>query len=134
MGMYTEIYVKIEFKTNLPVEVVTALKWLNGEFGIDDEVTLPEHPFFKLPRACMVLSCSSYYHQPRATCNLWFDDIHGGYYLCARADLKNYDGEIEAFFDWVKPYCASSADRTFIGYHLYEEDNEPTLVYVEGDQ
>lgn len=132
MGMYTEIYVKIEFKSNLPEEVVTALQWLNGDS--EGEVVLPDHPFFKLPRAGMVLSCSSYYHQPRATCNLWFDEIGNSWYLCSRADLKNYDGEIDAFFDWVKPYAASSAGRTFIGYYLYEEDDEPTLVYVEGDQ
>lgn len=132
MGMYTEIFVKIEFKTNLPAEVVTALKWLDGQEVRD--APLPGHPFFKLHRAAILLQCCSYYHQPDVTRNLWFDDIGGNWYLCSRSDIKNYEGEIEAFFDWVKPYCSSNADRTFIGYHLYEEDNEPTLVYVEGDQ
>lgn len=129
MGMYTEIYTKISFVKDLPAEVVTALQWLEGEFGIDDKPQLPEHPFFKLPRAYLVLRGCSYYHQPRSTCNLWFDDISGSWHLCSRADLKNYDGEIAAFFDWVKPYV-DTCGKTFIGYFLYEEDEEPTLVYA----
>lgn len=131
MGMYTEIYVKINFKDDLPAEVVNALKWLAGE---DSTQSLPDHPFFRMHRAPILLRCCSYYHQPGVTRNLWFDDISKSWYLCSRSDIKNYEDEIEAFFDWVKPFVETRGEKTFIGYHLYEEDDEPTLVYAEGDQ
>lgn len=131
MGMYTEIYVKINFKDDLPAEVVNALKWLDGE---DSTQALPDHPFFAMPRAPILLQCCGYYHQPMVTRKLHFDGISKNYSLCSRSDIKNYEGEIEAFFDWVKPYVETSGAKTFIGYHLYEEEEEPTLVYVESDK
>ena len=47
-------------------------------------------------------------------------------------DFKNYDGEIEKFFNWIKQYLYKGWDKQFIGYSLYEEAIEPTLYYLEG--
>ena len=49
-----------------------------------------------------------------------------------RSDFKNYGGEIEKFFDWITTHVEKDGDKTFIGYSLYEEDDEPKLYYVEG--
>ena len=51
--------------------------------------------------------------------------------LVVRSDFKNYNGEIGKFFDWITPYIEKGGDKTFIGYSLYEEDDEPKLYYVE---
>jgi len=128
MGMYTEIFVKVEFKPESPELFIDCLKWLAG-VG-EKPKALPEHRLFSLPRFEQVLTCSSYYHQPRATTQMWFDDIAGQWYLCSRSDLKNYDGEIAAFFDWIKPHVDCNPGA-FIGYSLYEEDDSPTLVFAE---
>ena len=34
------------------------------------------------------------------------------------------------FFDWITSYIEKDGDKTFIGYSLYEEDDEPKLYYV----
>ena len=52
------------------------------------------------------------------------------YYLVVRSDFKNYQGEIGKFFDWISPYIEKCGDKTFIGYSLYEEYDEPRLYYV----
>ena len=69
----------------------------------------------------------SFYHHP-ASVNSWVkangreDDIH----LFARNDLKNYDDEIEKFFDWLNT-LNFGCEGDFIGYSLYEEENTPTI-------
>ena len=60
----------------------------------------------------------------------WYDDITKQWFLLNRSDLKNYEGEIESFFDWVAPYAEKNSDKQFIGYELYEEDDEPTMYYL----
>ena len=32
--------------------------------------------------------------------------------------------------DWIAPYIEKCGDKTFIGYSLYEEHDEPKLYYV----
>lgn len=56
-----------------------------------------------------------------------------GLYVSFRSSLKNYDGEIEAFFDWVTPHVVNSGapGRVFIGYSLSEDATEPTLYYTK---
>jgi quinol monooxygenase YgiN len=54
------------------------------------------------------------------------------YYVSFRANLKNYDDEIDKFFDWVAPHVRDSgAEKTFLGYSQYEENDEPRLYYKE---
>ena len=55
------------------------------------------------------------------------DEYGIGSALFSRSDLKNYDREIELFFDWLRPLtCALPGDC--IGWQWYEEHDEPTLV------
>lgn len=128
MGMYTEMFVKVTLKEDVPDEVVQLLEGMVGY--AEYPVILPDHPLFSKPRWGALLTCSSYYHQPFATTSFKYEDIARQWFLCSRSDLKNYDGEIEAFFDWILPYVEKLADKTFIGYSLYEEDSEPTLYYA----
>lgn len=130
MGMYTEIYLKVSLKHDTPEEVINILKHMVDDEDytyIEVDAKLPKHPLFNTHRWDFMLCCSSYYHIPFSTMELRYDEISKSYYLTGRADLKNYDGEIDKFFDWIRPYCEYPDE--FIGYSLYEEDKKPKLYY-----
>ena len=129
MGMYTKISVDLKFKENLPLEVVEALKAMVGEvdsnlYSITD---FPTNDLFKSTRWNFMLRCSSYYHTPVSLTKLHYGDISKRYYLVSSSDFKNYDNEVDLFFDFVKDYVEDG----FLGYSLYEEDEVPTLYFLK---
>lgn len=125
MGMYTELVVSTQIK---PIdEVIDVLKVMAGIS--DKHVKLPKHPLFKTPRWRSLFLSSSYYFTPRNVCLLEYDDISNTWCLITRADLKNYDGEIEKFIDWIRPYLAEAGYATMFAYSRYEETEEPTIYY-----
>lgn len=129
MGTYTEIFVNVALKADTPAHV---LQILNNP---DDAVRLPDHPFFSCDRWDQILTgpCSggSYYFNLNNFYHFrTIDDISKGAGLCLLQDLKNYDNEIDKFFDWIEPYVAGSDfERVHMGHHRYEESEEPTLRY-----
>jgi len=127
--MYTELVLKCCINDDVPPEVKQVLKCLFSH-GEDPE-TLPDHPFFSLPRWEMIGRCSSFYHHPNAVNSYWTgfgnDDDRGGH-LFSRSDIKNYDGEIESFIDWLRPYIDEEDDQC-IGWTWYEEESAPTLIF-----
>lgn len=50
-----------------------------------------------------------------------------GWYINVRCNLKNYDGEIGAFLDWIMPWVFAGPEC--LGYYRYESDDHPTLIY-----
>jgi hypothetical protein len=60
---------------------------------------------------------------------LEFDEITQRWSLLGKGDIKNYEGEIEKFFEWIIPYV-DGYPGDFIGYSRYEEDLKPTLIYL----
>ena len=133
MGMYTEIYVKAVLKEDVDDNVINILKYM---LGIDDveleDFTIPSHSLFKTDRWDSMLRSGSYYHVPYTVKLFEYNDISESYYLVVRSDFKNYQDEIGKFFDWITPYLKKYGDKTFIGYSLYEGDDEPKLYYIEG--
>ena len=131
MSMYTEIYVKVVLKENVDDNVINILKYM---LGIDDveleDLTIPSHSLFTTNNWHYMLRSGGYYHIPYVVSLFEYNDISENYYLVVRSDFKNYQGEIEKFFDWIAPYIEKDGDKTFIGYSLYEEDDEPKLYYV----
>ena len=131
MSMYTEIYVKVVLKEDVDDNVINILKYM---LGIDDveleDLTIPSHSLFTTNNWHYMLRSGSYYHIPYVVSLFEYNDISENYYLVVRSDFKNYQGEIEKFFDWIAPYIEKDGDKTFIGYSLYEEDDEPKLYYV----
>lgn len=118
MGMYTEIYVNVDLVEDVPEEVLEVLKVMCG----DSDKGLPkEYP----DRWECLFSNMSYYTPNTKVSNLTFDDISNQWSLIGKGDIKNYDNEIEQFFEWIAPWC----ENDFIGYHRYEEQLVPTLVY-----
>lgn len=131
MGMYTEIYINCKLKKNLPYDVKNILNYIFVErvplYVFEKTNNLPNHPFFSCERWMLIGSGSSHYFIPFTTSNFLFNKIAESYFLTFRSDLKNYDQEIEQFFDWIMPYV-DEPEGQFIGYHRYEEELLPTLV------
>lgn len=123
MGMYTEIVIKADINSKkISALDMAVLNYLFNE-GEQPEV-LPDHVFFSLSRWSQIGQMSSFYHHPRVV-NSISDD---GEYIFSRSDIKNYDGEIEAFFQWFAPLTTAPEGKC-IGYKWHEEDDAPTLIY-----
>ena len=128
--MYTEFFFRAEIKA----EEQDVQRWLKRIVDLDTDSPFDDHRFFALPRWRAVFGCSSAYFPTRGSlfekpsyCNAPELFIH--------SSLKNYDDEIEAFMDWVKPWL-DAYPGDFLGYSLYEEsrgddDREtPTLLFM----
>jgi hypothetical protein len=123
MGMYTEIYVNVDLKKDTPDDVIEVLKVM-CDMGSDPEV-MDNYP----ARWAYMFNSGSYY-TPNTYCHsLTVDDITQQWSLLGKGDIKNYGGEIQKFFEWVIPYV-DGCPGDFIGYSRYEEDSQPTLIFL----
>jgi len=123
--MYTEIYVNAVVKDD--PELISVIRYMLGQDV--DTPKLPDHALFQTERWGYMLTCSSYYFTPKSVGILEQDEITGKWSLISVSSFKNYDGEVERFFDWIAPHV-DHAGRTMIGYSRYEEGDEPTIYYA----
>ena len=122
MGMYTKIFVNVDLKPETPPEVIAVLQAMCGG---EDETPLAGKP----ERWGWLFNDGSCY-TPRTSCaELKHDSIANAWSLLGKGDIKNYGGEIEAFFDFIMPWV-DGAPGDFIGYKRYEEYNVPELVFL----
>ena len=122
MGMYTEIFVNVDLKPETPADVIAVLQAMCGG---DDKSALDGKP----ERWNQLFSDGSHY-TPRTSCaELKYCEIAGAWSLLGKGDIKNYEGEIEAFFGWIMPWVDGFPGE-FIGYKRYEESNVPELVLL----
>lgn len=129
MGMYTQIKVDCRLRDDAPAQVVEVLRFLaNDKVRDDPGFALPDHEFFSCDRWRHILCMSSAYFDDDVTAA--FVEIDGQWRLLGCANLKNYDGEIGKFFNWLQPFV--DADRgDVIGCHRYEEFEISTPVEKE---
>lgn len=127
MGMYTELVLKCRIKESAPDSVKAVINHLFC--GADDPETLPAHPFFGLTRWNCIGGMSSFYHHPAVVNSVPKFDFTDSNYIFSRSDIKNYDGEIESFIDWIKPYLENEEGEC-IGWSWYEEELQPTLIII----
>ena len=123
MGMYTEIYINVDLKKDTPDDVIKVLKAMCYMLP-DQECSdvLADYP----DRWICLFSNMSYY-TPSTNCRfLEFDDISNQWSLLGKGDIKNYNNDIEKFFEWIMPWIDGSVGD-FIGYQRYEESQLPTL-------
>lgn len=127
MGMYTELFVEGTLKAGTPPDVVAIIDFLFGNGDRIDGVpsAWPDHEFFQCSRWTMLGVSNSFYHVPMSLSGVHTPHT-GQLSFVSRSDLKNYDGEIEKFIDWVRPYC-----ELLRGWHMYEEDHTPTVFTHE---
>lgn len=128
MGMYTEFHFNARLRKDVPDDVLAILK---GMVQGEDEApeTTPAHPLFATDRWEYMLQCDSYYFAADTRSTLRFDEIGGFHALCIRCNLKNYDGEIQKFIDWIMPYIDEHDEM--LGFYRYEESKQPTLVFAD---
>lgn len=128
MGMYTEFVCAMELKKETPREVINILdKMSNGE---DEYDVVPNHPFFECDRWRWLFTMDSYYFPGITNTTFEYDSNSKTHYLTIRSNLKNYDGEIYKFLNWIKPYIREYG-HGFLGYSRYEECDEPDLIYYD---
>lgn len=117
MGSYTEIYARGTLRKSTPQEVVDVLKAMSMN-GPTPE-TLPDHELFKCQR-WGYLGCGSSAYFPATVSTVYRDDYSKNWAFLFHANLKNYDGEIGKFFDWIDQYV-EGGEGEYLGYSMYEE-------------
>lgn len=127
MGMYTRLTFWAEVKPDC--EALPILRYLADPSEEAEPTGWPDHEFFRTDRFTSTLVCSSYYHQTKGTV-FAYDDISKTWMLNVDSSLKNYGDEIGKFLDWFSPYDAGYSE--FRGFYLYEESEDPTLIYRVG--
>lgn len=129
MGMYTQLHYGVRLKKETPPAVLNVLRYMVGECDAEPSI-LPAHPLFTKGRWHYMLRCDSYYFDYKTTHYLHFDDISDQWYFNVTTNLKDYEGEIEAFVDWMMPYVDAMAGEC-LGYSRYEETETPTLIVAD---
>jgi hypothetical protein len=128
MGMFTELNCAFRLEKETPQEIIAILLFMAGM--TDVEPSLPSHPLFATERWSHVLTgtrLDTYtFGDVHSTVRL--DEFDEKYHVTIRSNLKNYQGELEKFLDWITPYM-DAMYGDFIGYSRYEETEVPTLLY-----
>lgn len=136
MGMYTELVFGARLRPDLPTDVVSILKLMtSGETG-DYSGTPPNHPFFQTERWQRLFTGGSYYfgiHRPH--CVMLWDTVSLSYSISSRSSIKSYDGEVDKFLDWIKPYVQQGSGlRDMFAMTCYEEDEKPTMHFLHPEE
>ena len=99
MGMYTEI------RTNLIIsdpKAAQVVRWMCRPTPAPP-FEFPDHPLFRCSRwNVMLVMHSAYFNENYRK----LTDLGGGrLYVNTCSNLKNYDGEVCKFAEWITPYC-----------------------------
>lgn len=129
MGMYTELIFGAELKKETPNEVIETLRYMVGD------IEKPQKLAFDADRNPL-RGGSYYFAVNKSVSKIWLDNIDNQWHISARANIKNYDNEIEQFLEWIKPWIeGGSGARDMYAIVTYEEDDEPTIYYLyEADE
>ncbi len=128
MGMYTEFFFRAPLRKDVDRKFLVQLNETPDSFT--PVRGSPEHPFFQCERWYMLLRGGSSYHETRGF-DLRYDPYRSQHILFCHSSFKNYGGEIARFLDWIDP-MVDELPGEFLGYSLYEEDEQPTLYYKKG--
>lgn len=128
MGIYTRLQVHAELH-NLTGDATYALIKLcdpRSEMLSNDRL-LPYHPFFKQIRT------HSLFHMDRYILPVFTKISEDTWTLRTNASIKNYEGEIEMFIDWIKPFVKKPllSDKYFA--QSIQENSEITIDFTLED-
>lgn len=119
--MYTEIFVNVDFKDDVPDSVIeTVRKVCEKDFLWMDNNGHPSRWGLLFNNG----SCYTTNTEVAILSNCKFS----GWSLIGKGDIKNYESEIEKFFQFIAPWVVND----FMGYMMYEEDSKPDLVFKSG--
>lgn len=127
MGDYTELILGARLKKDTPKNVIETLRFMIGD------AERPEALAFETSSGrCPLRSCSYYFAVTEPITKMYYDDIAKCWILSSRASIKNHEYEIDAFLDWMKPFIEKGSGlRNMYAIKIYEEDEEPTVYYLE---
>lgn len=130
MGMYTELILGARLSKNTPEVCIKALDHvINGKKTESDEVKkfIDEYSLY-----CLFFCSSYYFGVCKSNQHFWRDVISGTWHISTRANLKNYDGEIEKFLNYIKHYIESGSGYSEIyAFVIYEEDRMPKIYSLK---
>lgn len=134
MGMYTALHFAAPLKRDVPGDVLAVLLYMLDASGqIPEPSPLPDHTLFRQTiRWRHMLVCDSYYFEADTHSTLVPYPSGDGWGLSVTCNFKNYASELDQFLDWVMPYVDAAPDD-WLGYHMYEEDDRPTLIFYPGE-
>lgn len=128
MGMYTELAIGVRFKEDAPDTVIAAIQSMVDGGSVEGL----DHALFGKPRHRMMLRSGGSYYFDAQPCLVWrHDDIARSWFLTLWTNIKNYEGEWEAFLDFIAPHID---DQGYVGHMRYEEEDHPTLLYAEAGE
>lgn len=131
MGVYTEI--KVECDVRAEGDALTALQIMFGdrderEVDLGALVLRLHHRLFVCPRWTMIGRCGSAYFDTEPSSSL--EAVSEGVWrVRSISNIKNYDGEIDHFFDWLRPLIVGEPGQV-IGHSWYESAEDPTPVVL----
>lgn len=146
--MYTEMIVGCAL-VNLPTACVEALDYVinkcqNKNKAYQDfiegksDISFEAQDFIKrYDLYYMIYSQSCYFGAPSTVSfhtEMWWNgkDIH---FLSIRSNCKNYDGKIQNFLEFLRPYVyEGSGPNNIYGYMHYEEDDFPVIYNTRSQQ
>ena len=133
MGMYTEFVFGAMLHERTPKNVLRILENLCEGEGDYNDLILPNHEFFACDRWRWIATMSSYYFGAPSHSTI-VEDSQGGHRISIRANLKDYDNEIDKFVDWIKQYVEQGAgNRGLLGYQIYEGNTAPKMYWLIED-
>jgi len=138
MGYYTELKFDVKLKKDTPENVVNILKRviIEHDLGHDkalfktEDVFKPElnHQFFKCERWYMLFLSTNFDDEMQGG---RFYEENGRWTINLHTEFKNYDNEIDNFFDWIKPFIVGRKKKQYVGYYRGEDAEAQTNLYVE---
>ncbi len=125
--MYTELIFGASFEKTTPKEIIETLRYMVGD------TEKPGNLAFDSKRN--PLQGGSYYFGVSSSATkMYYDNITKCWILSSRANLKNYDDDIEKFLKWIKPYIKNgSGSREMYAIIIHEEQSEPTIYYLRDE-
>jgi hypothetical protein len=118
MGMYTEFF----FRARVDAEAVRMVREFNEQGVVHNDT------FFHAQRASSLFWNAEF---PVSHTFKIDSDLGGWAILTIHSCFKNYGSEIEKFLAWIAPHIITYDDKKFLGFSLYEENEEPTFYYVD---
>ncbi len=135
MGMYTQLFLAVDFAPNTPdwlLDVLSYMTAVNND-ELAPPANLPAHPLFLTSRWKYMLRCTSAYFSGETFYQFYKPESKedwNGVSLTVKCSLKNYDNEIEKFLDLITPYIDYSPSQ-IIGFKQYEESSGPTILRID---
>jgi hypothetical protein len=127
MGYYTTFRSKITLKKDTPQAIITFFDDVINKEGLSDSYNNSfNHEFFKCERwqslfhsinGCDDLSGSKYYKK-------------GDYYVVeTETEFKNYDKEIQLYFDFIAHYVVGRKKKIYLGKCKGEQFDDPEFYF-----